>query len=212
MKRALIVFALCLTGIWYSSAQTFNYTGIELKNERVKKKNVYEWERFILLNYAYGPGQHAFGLTYGEVKLFGWYVNFMLGTGMNWIYQHEGNPEIYINGNSVYPFYTGKKSANQLELTAGGIVRLVIPLYIYFGTGYGYRSLTREISNGDWVKMVSYGDDRHSFGNGQEWAIGLQGNIKGFTISAGFSYITNYNRAGIPEVKVGIGYTFKAVN
>ena len=71
MKRALIVMALCLTGMIYSSAQTFNYTGIELKNERVKKTNVYEWEQFVLLNYAYGPGQHAFGVTYGRVKLFG---------------------------------------------------------------------------------------------------------------------------------------------
>ena len=209
MKRALIVMALCLTGMMYSSAQTFNYTGIELKNERVKKTNVYEWEQFVLLNYAYGPGQHAFGVTYGRVKLFGWYTNFMLGTGMHWIYQYEGDPYISVKGDQVYPFYTGKKSANQLELTAGGIVRLVIPLYIYFGTGYGYRSLTREISSGEWVKMVGWdGDRNHSFGNGQSWAIGIQGNIKGFTISGGFTYITNYRR-GIPEGRIGLGYTFK---
>ena len=126
----------------------------------------------------------------------------MLGTGMNWIYQYEGDP--YIAG-GVYPFYTGKKSANQLELTAGGIVRLVIPLYIYFGTGYGYRSLTREISSGEWVKMINRD---YSFGNGQSWAIGIQGNIKGFTISGGFTYITNYRR-GIPEGRIGLGYTFK---
>ena len=191
-----------------SPAPAPRQTRIEPKKEVVKEKRVYEWEQFVLVNYAYGPGQHAFGLTYGRVKLFGWYANFMLGTGMNWIYQREGDPYITVSGERVYPFYTGKKSANQLELTAGGIVRVVIPLYIYFGTGYGYRSLTREISSGEWVKMVNWGDRTFSFGNGQSWAIGVQGNINGFTISAGFTYITNYH-AGIPEGRIGLGYTFK---
>ncbi len=210
MKRAIICLLLCGVGFTYISAQTFNYTGIELKNEKVKKKNVYEWEQFILANYAFGPGQHAFGLTYGQVKLFGWYTNVMFGTGVHWIHQYEGDPSITLpNGNRVYPFYNGNTSANQLEITAGGIVRLVIPLYIYFGTGFGYRTLTCQTTDGEWVKMTGYYNGKNnSVGPGQEWALGLQGNIKGFTIAAGASIITNYN-AFMPEVKVGLGYTFK---
>ena len=88
MKRFLLL-TLCLCAISFAHAQTFNYTGLEIKQEKVKKKNVYEWEQFITLNYnpgfsTGGRTTHSFGLTYGRVKLFGFYVNSTLGTGFNY--------------------------------------------------------------------------------------------------------------------------------
>ena len=70
----------------------------KVKQERPKR--TYEWEHFLLANYAcaftpYQYNQHAFGLTYGHVKLFGWYVNALLGTGFNYAYTGVGPYFIY---------------------------------------------------------------------------------------------------------------------
>ena len=201
---------LFLAGTLTVSAQTFTYTGLDLKSEHVKKKNVYEWENFVMLNYSLGMAptssafQHSFGLTYGRVKLFGWYVNVMMSPGFHYGYTYES---WYGEINGVYPFYTGKTSRNRISLTGGAIVRMVIPMYLYLGAGYGYQSLTREISNGEWV--MARGGNAMSYGHCMTWDIGLQGNIKGFTISAGYSVMTDYDFGAMHEVKLGLGYTFK---
>lgn len=215
MKRYLIL-TFCLCALALAQAQTFNYTGLEIKQEKVKKKNVYEWENFILANYGYGlrdhdcDNQHSFGLTYGRVKLFGWYVNVMLGTGMHWGHKYSTDGDgIYENGEYIYPFYTGKTSHNHFSLAGGAVVRLVIPLYLYAGIGYGYQTITREINNGEWVLVKHHGHHSLSLGHSMEYEVGLQGNIKGFTLLAGYSFFTNYSEELMHEIKVGIGYTFK---
>ena len=183
MKRYLLL-TLCLCSLAWAGAQTFNYSGLEIKQEKVKKKNVYEWEQFVMLNYSpgfsdMGNTMHSFGLTYGRVKLFGWYVNAMISTGFHYGHKYVSYYE-QING--VYPGYTGKKSNNRFSFTGGGIVRMVIPLYLYLGVGYGYQSYTRQISSGEWA-MENYYSAKHS----GIVDVGLQGNIKGFTLSAGYS-------------------------
>ena len=212
MKRYLLL-AFCLCALALAQAQTFNYTGLEIKQEKVKKKNVYEWEQFIMANYSLGFIDdfklHSFGITYGRVKLFGWYTNLMISTGFHFghTYTAGWNGSIgydYNLGGNLYPFYTGKNSYNRASVTVCGIVRMVIPFYLYFGAGYGYQSVTRQLSSGEWAMM-----DHYSVEHGMNWDIGLQGNIKGFTISAGYSVLTNYDSRTMHELKVGLGYTFK---
>ena len=214
MKRAVIV-TFCLFIIAIVQAQTFNYTGLEIKQEKVKKKNVYEWEHFIKANYGLnfmngGDKFHSFGITYGQVKLFGWYTTLMFGTGFHYKYDYEANwngsidmgyNDIYPFNTDIYPFYTGKTSYNRAAITAGGIVRMVIPLYLYAGIGYGYQNYTRQISSGDWVKAEK------SLGHHFIAELGLQGNIKGFTLSAGYAFSTGHT--WMQELKFGLGYTFK---
>ena len=53
MKRKLVLLLL-LIGAFSAGAQTFSVTGLDLKSERVRKKNVYEWENFVLVNYNFG--------------------------------------------------------------------------------------------------------------------------------------------------------------
>lgn len=218
MKRSLII-AFSLFIFVSIQAQTFNYTGLEIKQEKVKKKNVYEWENFLLANYGLGFiddfKSHSFGLTYGRVKLFGYYASVMVSTGIHYGYDYTaerngslGQDYIY-NGYyteyyDLYPFYTGKNSYNRASLTLGGIVRLVIPLYLYIGAGYGYQSVTRQMSSGKWAMIRPF-----SVTHGMMWDVGLQGSIKGFTISAGYSVLTDYDYYTMHELKVGLGYTFK---
>lgn len=218
MKRYLII-AFSLLALTPIQAQTFNYTGLEIKQEKVKKKNVYEWENFVLANYSLGFIDdfklHSFGITYGRVKLFGYYANVMVSTGMHYgnDYTAERNGSLgqdyiyngyYNESYDLYPFYTGKNSYNRASITLGGIVRMVIPLYLYIGAGYGYQSVTRQISSGKWVMIRPF-----SVTHGMMWDVGLQGSIKGFTISAGYSVLTDYDYYTMHELKVGLGYTFK---
>ena len=203
MKKALIIISMTLLCCMTICAQTFNYTGIELNNERTKKKNVYEWEQFIVANYAYGfAPQHSFGITYGRVKLCGWYVNMMLGTGFH--YKYNG-PTIPDYDRSDF-FFDGKISRNRFSLTGGFVIRCVIPLYLYAGLGYGYRSLTAHTVDGQWKKISSNASPNH----GINCEAGLMGSIKGFTISAGYSNITDGSGDHyLSEIKIGLGYTFK---
>ncbi len=214
MKRKLFLL-LFLIGAMSVAAQTFSVTGLDLKSERIRKKNVYEWENFVLVNYNFGIMQsseqkrHSFGISYGRVKLFGWYANFTIGTGGHYGYSYEAqrNGEINLNNSGIIPFYTGKSSLNRLSFTGGCIVRMVIPLYLYLGIGYGYVSTTREISSGQWVLMNPW--SHLSIGHAVHWDFGLQGNIKGFTIAAGYSSLTDYKTSTLHEFKLSIGWTFK---
>lgn len=202
MKRiSIIICLLALAGI-VAQAQTFNYTGIEINNERVKKKNVYEWEQFILAHYAYGfAPQHSFGLTYGRVKLCGWYVNMMLGTGFH--YKTEETVQDLDHHNY---YFDGKESRNRISLTAGFVIRCVIPLYLYTGIGYGHRTRAVHTEDGKWVKVDGLASPNH----GMNYEAGVMGSIKGFTISAGYSNITGFGDGGyLSEIKIGLGYTFK---
>lgn len=184
----------------------------KVKQERPKR--TYEWEHFLLANYAcaftpYQYNQHAFGLTYGHVKLFGWYVNALLGTGFNYAYTGVG-PYFYNNYSLTYPFYTGKISHNLVSATVGGVARLVIPLYVYTGIGYTYHSTTAEIVGGDWVLLDPYQYDDVN-GHLLNFDIGLQGQYKGFTLSLGYMAIINVTEEHslLHTLKLGIGYTFK---
>ena len=211
MKRRILLFLL-LAGTLFVSAQTFTYTGIDLQSERVRTKNIYEWENFVLLNYNYGInsyrtlGYHSVGITFGQVKLAGWYVSASVGFGGHYGYTYEadGSGQIYSNYSYITPTYTGRNSRNKLSITGGGIIRMVIPLYFYAGIGYGYSTLTAELDGGKWAKIIRAGK-----GHAMNFDLGFQGNIKGFTISVGYCALTDFEQSVLHEVKIGIGYTFK---
>ena len=213
MKRCWIV-AFCLCAFALAQAQTFNYSGLEIKQEKVKKKNVYEWEQFVMANYNFGAmgGEyatftHSIGITYGCVKLFGWYINATLTPNFHYKYSYETDGNGKIDG--VYPFYNGKSSFNRISATTGAIVRMVIPFYLYLGVGYGYQTMTKQLTNGEWVLYDGRGYSNYSMKHSMTWDIGLQGNIKGFTISAGYMVLTDYQNGSLQELRVGLGYTFK---
>lgn len=170
-----------------------------------------EWKNIALVHYGYGANnrnydtQHSLGFTYGRVKNFGWYVNMMFGAGMHYGYSYVADNSDKIN--NVYPLYTGRISHNRFSITGGGMVRLIVPLYFYAGIGYGHKSVTREIGGGDWA----YADSRKlmSFGHCMNWDFGLIGHYNGYTISLGYSALTDYKMGEMHEVKIGLGYTFK---
>lgn len=184
------------------------------KVKEQRPKRTYEREQFIMANYAcfitpYQYNQHAVGLSYGQVKLFGWYVNALLGMGFQYGYTGTG-PYVKYNYNQVYPFYTGKISQNLVSVSGGGVARLVIPLYVYAGLGYTYHSTTAEIVGGDWILLDPY---QYEDANGHllNADIGLQAQYKGFTFSVGYMILASveHENTVLHGFKLGIGYTFK---
>ena len=149
---------------------------------------------FFTLNAAYSAApQMSFGLTYGQVKKFGWYVSAMSNFGTRFT-ANEWDDLIYIDE----AIASGKSSNARLSLTGGLVCRLFEPVYLKVGVGYGMRVKCWEVDN-TWYEYPS------NTYKGLEMTAGLMFNIKGCTISADvvttdFEYM---------EVKIGVGLNWK---
>ena len=175
-----------------------------LEKDRKAKKHA-EWvasipkSNFFLLNGAYSLcPQYSFGLTYGHVKRLGWYANVMSNFGFTFSSDYESDANGCINGE--YPFYSGNHKATYLSASVGAVVRLHIPVYLYGGAGYGYRSVFYELATGEWTSCKAETASSH----GLHWEAGLLCNIKGFALSGGISSSTNFD-ASFFETKIGVG-------
>jgi hypothetical protein len=177
-----------------------------LKTARKERIASYPWSNFIMVNgaYAFYP-EYAFGITYARVKQCGFYISAMMNPSIRfhadyhswwgWILGEDYGYE--------YPFYSGKHTSTRISATAGVLVRLHIPMYLYAGVGYGYRGLFYETTDHEWVAWHTANTIYH----GMHWEAGLMGNIKGFAISLGVSSITDFSNMYY-EAKLGLGYCF----
>ena len=173
-----------------------------LKTARKERIAAYPWSNFIMVNgaYAFYP-EYAFGITYARVKQYGFYVSAMMNPSVRFQADHYASASGAIDGE--YPFYSGKHTSTRISATAGALVRLHIPMYLYAGVGYGYRGLFYETTDHEWVAWHTANTIYH----GMHWEAGLMGNIKGFAISLGVSSITDFSNMYY-EAKLGLGYCF----
>ena len=173
-----------------------------VKTARKERIAAYPWSNFVMLNGAYALyPEYAFGITYARVKQYGFYVSAMMNPSIRFHADHYGSASGAIDGE--YPFYSGKHTSTRISATAGALVRLHIPMYLYAGVGYGYRGLFYETTEHDWVAWRTANTIYH----GMHWEAGLMGNIKGFAISLGVSSITDFSNMYY-EAKLGLGYCF----
>ena len=173
-----------------------------LKTARKERIAAYPWSNFVMVNgaYAFYP-EYAFGITYARVKQYGFYVSAMMNPSVRFQADHYASASGAIDGE--YPFYSGKHTSTRISATAGALVRLHIPMYLYAGVGYGYRGLFYETTDHEWVAWRTANTIYH----GMNWEAGLMGNIKGFAISLGVSSITDFSNMYY-EAKLGLGYCF----
>lgn len=162
----------------------------------VKNKKTNRWETFITLNGSYAP--FSMGFSVGMVKRFGWFVSVMTNgsfTGM-------GNlPQVDAQGfleDGHLPMYNGTKATDRLSVIAGGMMRVVEPLYVRVGVGYGAHNLCWQDKEQNWYKIKGY-----SF-QGVDVSAGLQARLGGFVVSLE-AVTTNFQTV---EGKVGVGYAF----
>lgn len=153
------------------------------ENKEVNKVN------FLTLNLAYSVApQMSFGLTYGHVKKFGWFVSAMTGTGFKGFNVIDKSYEEML--------LTGKTVSTRLSVTAGLVARLCdTPLYAKAGVGYGMRIRACETISGEFVEYTP------NTYKGVELTAGLQLNLRNITL--GIDVLTTSFK--YTEIKLGIG-------
>jgi opacity protein-like surface antigen len=173
-----------------------------LKTARKERISAYPWSNFVMVNGAYALyPEYAFGITYARVKQYGFYVSAMMNPSLRFHADHYASANGTIHGE--YPFYSGQHTSTRISATAGALVRLHIPMYLYAGIGYGYRGLFYETTDHKWVAWHTANTIYH----GMHWEAGLIGNIKGFAISLGVSSITDFSDMYY-EANLGLCYCF----
>ena len=210
MKRILISLLSVVIAVVALHSQTVNFSSVKVKTKTEKEKRIYPYDQFVILNYDrvfnLPVGGNVLGFKYGQVHIGGWYVSadislsplhFSYSASSNG-YHKEGRDDFMLNvsGEKVC---SRKLSFNRVSFGGGGIVRIVIPLYFYLGLGYMYQNVTAETE--EFGRVEFRPSSPHSSGYCE---LGLQGNIKGFTMRLGY----RGNFCEEHEMLVGIGWTF----
>lgn len=168
-----------------------NLKALPMEKKKKERKGI-----FVTLNGSYAP--FSMGFSVGMVKRYGWFVSAMTNgsfTGM-------GNlPQVDVQGfleDGHLPMYNGTKATDRLSVIAGGMMRVVEPLYVRVGVGYGAHNLCWQDKEQQWYKIKGY-----SF-QGVDVSAGLQAHLGGFVLSLE-TVTTNFQTL---EGKVGVGYAF----
>ena len=148
--------------------------------------------------------QPALGFTVSRIGKFGYYANFMIGIdNLHLAYDYRAAEDGSIMDGEqagVIPFYSGRRATNRFSGTTGAFFRMGIPLYTYVGAGYGYRTETRQLLNGQWVQAGN------SLGHSGLVDVGLMGKLGNFTLQAGYTLFIGQEHRLYHEAKVGIGF------
>ena len=168
-----------------------------------QKEQPSEWDMSHMVMWGAGMSiapQWSFGITYGQVRILGWYVSTYTGTG----YHYNGDYDLNLSNHpaEAYPlkedYFNGRTSKSRLSITGGIMFRTIKPLWGYVGAGYGYRSVVYGTHGGYWLKS-----QKNSYSSVAIEA-GLIYNFKRVVVSVGFSTIAfNY-----VDGRVGVGFTF----
>jgi hypothetical protein len=93
---------------------------------------------------------------------------------------------------------TGETATSRMAFTAGLLYRLGLPLYLYAGTGYGYKKLAWELADGTWA------ENKDKTYKGAEAELGLIFRSKNIAVSAGLQS----NSFKYVEATIGVGIMF----
>ena len=151
---------------------------------------------FSMLNVGYSlDSGFNIGATVGQLGLVGWYVRGMTTFSAPKKSEFSCNKDGYVD--DILPAYSGKANKFKASGVAGITVRMVAPIYLYAGAGYGARVLDWETTDGRWIKntLGSY--------SGVAIDAGLMTKVKSIALSAGVTMV----RRSI-DLNVGIGYVF----
>lgn len=160
-----------------------------------KQETLYEYLKygvnFVTVNAAYSVApQTSFGITFGSVDEFGWYVSLMSN------FNFAGANKSTQTGTVML---TGESCASRISATAGVVMLVSEPLYIRAGLGYGMRVKYWKTSKDNWVE---YPGDSY---RGLDMTAGVLLNTKKVSYSLDV-VTTNFETM---EFKLGIGLNWK---
>lgn len=147
----------------------------------------------------------SFGLMVGVVKKWGWYLKAKYDfKNQETVEECDGSGN---NASGIPMWFTGETASSRLAITTGVMRRIGKPLYLYLGTGYGYKKLAWEIAEGDLQNGVSsdrWAENTDETFKGVEADLGLVLRAKNFAVSAGIQS----NSFKYFEATVGVGIMF----
>lgn len=164
-------------------------------NEDIK----HDRQTFITANFAYGmKPSMSFGLTFGMMRRFGWFVSLMSGTEFH-SFNFDGEFD-RDNTTTPMPFLYGdsSKSNTRLSLMVGGLAKIAKHVALKLGVGYGINELCYEGPENTWFLDKKYSK------RGLDVSLGLQCDIKKLVFSAE-AVATDFNML---EGKIGVGFSF----
>ena len=155
-----------------------------------EKNHSGERMKCLMLNASYSVApQMSYGLTYGQVKRFGWFIS----ATTNFQFRFKGN-----DAKVGVVNLTGNNSSSRLSLMGGLAVRVSGPVYAKIGTGYGMRVKCWEAEDANWYV---YEPDTYK---GLDLSAGLLINAKGYVFSLD-AVTTSFKTL---EIKIGIGLSW----
>ena len=172
------------------------------QTEKVDKKTSVEKKTFVGLNLAYSVApQMSYGLTFGQAGKIGWYVSAMSNfnfDAMGCEYECDMNGKI----DGDIAFYTGETASTRVSVGGGVLYRIVKPIYLKAGLGYGFRDLAWQGTDGSWVKNAYYSNKGIELDAGLMLFLGK--------INASFDGLVNMGGENGPslEFKLGLGLNF----
>ena len=192
---------------------------LQRKGAKKEYEKPTDWQLFLLANGATSfPFSPSVGVTVGMVRVGGWYANFMMGFGTHFKADARSDWGRLTNygGSGYLPFYTGDYSRQFLQFTGGGVVRTgSLPMYVYAGMGYAYKSTTYKTNNDSWVAMLSDPASDLSPLHSITFEAGVMGNIHGFALSVGYELLMGVSKHDYDNayplshvIKIGIGGIF----
>ena len=152
---------------------------------------------FAAINAGYAPdsGINA-GFMLGQLAPVGWYVRGMTTFAFPQSTSYERDEQGLVDG--IQPAYTGSARTFKAYGIAGVTVRLIEPLYINAGVGYGQRKNQWETTGGEWVNNLP------GSRGGVAIDAGVIGKIGNVLLSGGATLLLG---SGI-DICMGIGYVF----
>lgn len=109
---------------------------------------------FLTLNIAYNNySQLAYGFTIGGLDRFGWFASVMSNFNFKgFSTDYECGSDFLVDGEAFQ--YSGTKQYTSFSVTAGAMYRVLKPMAVRLGAGYGLRTLAYETTDGELVKSA----------------------------------------------------------
>ena len=151
---------------------------------------------FLTLNAAITQyGDLSYGLTIGNYRKFGWFFSAMTNFNFNaFSTDYECGNDLLVG--TYYPDYTGKDVFSALSVTGGLIYKVVHPVALRLGVGYGVRNTAYELGGGELVKNTDIS------ASGVEVSLGAMMRFGKFIVSVD-AVSTNFK---VFEAKIGLGF------
>ena len=157
---------------------------------------------FITLNGGYTNTENlSVGLTFGQVKKFGWFATVM--SGFNYAGFAPSMPVSDAEGfvGEDFPFYKDEYAKTVFSIMGGGVMQLNDMIYAKAGLGFGNRSLSWKTMDDRWVRNGGYS------AVGLDASVGAMFILKNFVVSLDGVVTTNFGNV-IFEGRIGLGYSF----